>query len=68
MTYADNMVYHGHWKEGSRDGKCTITFPDGGHFQGSVVKDKRCGHGDMQFKDGNVYIGNYKDVNKMVWV
>lgn len=49
----------GTWSRGRLDGRASMSFEDGSHFDGSVVQGKRHGRGTETFPDGKVYSGQY---------
>ena len=38
-----------------------MRWADGGHYEGGFVQDRMSGQGTCTFKNGDVYIGSWKD-------
>ena len=61
MTYADNSVYKGEWKDDLRNGEGKMTYADNSVYVGEWKDDLRNGVGKMTYADNSVYVGYWKD-------
>lgn len=57
-------VYRGELKDGKKEGRGEIYWPDGKSFRGYWKNDVRCGPGILLEVDRRVYIGEWKDNKK----
>ena len=53
------MIYKGGWKSGNRNGKGTLTWPNGSSFDGVWVDDTIDGQG--------IFISRFRDEYKGLW-
>ena len=61
-TYANGDSYYGQLSNGKRTGFGTYYFKNTGNmYEGYFVDDLRHGSGKFTFKNGNYFIGNYKN-------
>jgi hypothetical protein len=61
-TYANGDSYYGQLSNGKRSGFGTYYFKNTGNmYEGYFVDDLRHGSGKFTFKNGNYFIGNYKN-------
>ena len=64
MTYVDNSVYEGKWKEDKRNGKGKMIYADSSIYDGDWVDDNHTGKGKMIFVNNSTYDGAWKDNKK----
>ena len=57
ITYENEEIYDGEWKDGLKEGKGTLTSPDGGKYEGEWKNDKMEGQGTYTWPNGNKYEG-----------
>ena len=56
-------IYIGQWKNGKRDGKGIMTWPDKSSFEGNFKEDEVSGFGKIVHSNGDIYEGEW-DKNK----
>jgi hypothetical protein len=58
MTWPSGVIFAGEWQEG-RQVKGTITWPEGGRYEGDLDRLTPHGQGTMTWKNGDSYTGAY---------
>jgi parvulin-like peptidyl-prolyl isomerase len=61
MTWSDGRKYVGEWKQDKRNGKGTLSIPNGDMYEGEFKDDKFDGKGTYTYADGRSYTGDFKD-------
>ena len=62
ITFKNNVTYQGYLKYGILDNDdpenpCTINFPDGTTYIGTIIDNEITGEGTYTFEDGSTYKG-----------
>ena len=55
----NGAIYTGQWKNGMRDGKGILVWPDSSRYEGYWLEDKASGKGKLTHADGDVYEGDW---------
>lgn len=53
--------YVGKWRNNSKNGHGTLTFPDGGRYVGEFANGNFQGHGSLTLPNGEKYVGEWRD-------
>ena len=62
MTWPDDEMYEGYWKNGMMHGTGKYTFYlDRSVYEGDFLHDKKNGKGKQTWDDGDIYEGDFKD-------
>lgn len=61
IYYTHGGKYSGTFKDGLKEGKGTLTFPNGETYTGDWVSDIRHGNGKMKYADGVEYEGEFQN-------
>mmetsp|Transcript_3682 Transcript_3682/g.5340 ORF Transcript_3682/g.5340 Transcript_3682/m.5340 type:complete len:122 (+) Transcript_3682:3-368(+) len=66
MTYANQDIYDGQWKEDCKDGKGTMKYHNGDVFEGEFSSNEMHGKGTYEYADGDIFksIGEWKEGKK----
>lgn len=67
MTYPNDDIYTGEWKEGEFNGKGKYIWKNGDVYKGCWKNGKKHGWGKMTYLSGNVHEGKWKDGEKHGW-
>ena len=54
-------IFDGYYKNGIREGKCTITYRNKDKFIGTLKEGKKDGYGEIFFKTNTTYKGGFKN-------
>jgi hypothetical protein len=61
----DNGTYNGDKDtDGNKHGQGTLTFSDGGKYEGEWQHDKKHGQGTFTYANGDTYVGEYRQGNR----
>ena len=66
IKFENNVIYEGFIKYGILNNEdperpCTITFPDGTKYTGTIINNEITGEGTYTFNDGSSYVGTVKN-------
>ena len=66
MTYANQDVHDGEWKQDLKDGKGTMKYQNGDIYKGEFKNDKMHGKGVFEYANGDIFksIGEWKEGKK----
>ena len=67
MTYPNDDIYTGEWKNGEYNGKGKYIWKNGDVYKGCWKNGKKHGWGKMTYLSGNVHEGKWKDGEKHGW-